>query len=543
MSITSYGIEKPHYWPILIFLGLCALELLAILSMNSGKFLYSLDDPYIHLRVAENIAKGHYGINLSEYSAPSSSILWPFLLAPFSDFTFGEFIPLGLNIMCSVGIVILYTSLVHRMTSRRFVSCLLVMMLVLATNIIGLAFTGMEHTLQIFLALLIVAGIIVDIEKGTPPWWLLLAVMLGPLVRYEFLLLTVITSLYLTCRRHFLLAGWGLAVPVGALLGFSWFLNSLGLEILPNSVIIKSMTFTAGSEFPASFFTQATLNVLSRQGAILAVSFVLCIPICLNEQRPQSERLLALCGILITLGHLLTAPMYLTSPFLYGDRYDMYVFASVVSTLLYLYRFPIAEAVRTHNMVWVTSLSIAITVIVSLPYLKSLVLTPLASHNMYEQQYQMQRFTQNHFRQAVAINDLGLVSYRNPYYVLDLWGLGSVEAMHERFWLKSENWMDRLAKKHNVQAALIYESWFSHIPKNWVRLGTLHLSKPTISAGGSIVSFYALDAKYLHSLNAALDSFQTVLPSHVRLERDSQGMDSNDSDRIFTSHSKNPGHI
>ena len=72
--------------PLIIFGCLCQFQISAMLNWNEGLFTYTLDDPYIHLRLAENISQGHYGINPSEYSAPSSSILWPFLLVPFSSF-------------------------------------------------------------------------------------------------------------------------------------------------------------------------------------------------------------------------------------------------------------------------------------------------------------------------------------------------------------------------------------------------------------------------------------------------------------------------
>jgi len=55
---------------------LCLLGLIAILVLNKGTFTYTLDDPYIHLAVAEQIASGHYGINSTEFSAPCSSAIW-----------------------------------------------------------------------------------------------------------------------------------------------------------------------------------------------------------------------------------------------------------------------------------------------------------------------------------------------------------------------------------------------------------------------------------------------------------------------------------
>ena len=69
-------------------------EMNPILSRNGGRLTYTLDDPYIHLALSEGIAEGHYGIHPAEPSAPSSSIVWPFLLAPGARLPLHELLPL-----------------------------------------------------------------------------------------------------------------------------------------------------------------------------------------------------------------------------------------------------------------------------------------------------------------------------------------------------------------------------------------------------------------------------------------------------------------
>ena len=58
-----------------------AILLFFVLRFAGGQLMYTLDDPYIHLSLAENLLRGHYGVNLDEVASPSSSILYPFLLA------------------------------------------------------------------------------------------------------------------------------------------------------------------------------------------------------------------------------------------------------------------------------------------------------------------------------------------------------------------------------------------------------------------------------------------------------------------------------
>src|SRR5687768_15402526 len=86
------------YWPyltsLLAYATASGLVLLIILIQNSGGFSYSLDDPYIHLALSENLLRGHYGINPMEFSAPSSSIGYPFLLSGTLLLKLGQFGPL-----------------------------------------------------------------------------------------------------------------------------------------------------------------------------------------------------------------------------------------------------------------------------------------------------------------------------------------------------------------------------------------------------------------------------------------------------------------
>src|SRR5262249_45803797 len=141
-----------------------ALEIVLILTYNGGRFTYTLDDSYIRLAVSEQIFHLHYGVNAREPSSPSSSIIFPFLLAPFAPFRIHEDLPLALNIVALLAGVAL---------------------LVLALNHIGLVFTGMEHSLHVMVTLAVVLGLVVLLEEGRLPWWLLAAIVAGPLLRYE----------------------------------------------------------------------------------------------------------------------------------------------------------------------------------------------------------------------------------------------------------------------------------------------------------------------------------------------------------------------
>ena len=77
ISANRSAVPPVLLWlPLGVMLALTLVELVALLSLNGGKLVYTLDDPYIHFALAENLINGHYGVNSTENSAPSSSVIW-----------------------------------------------------------------------------------------------------------------------------------------------------------------------------------------------------------------------------------------------------------------------------------------------------------------------------------------------------------------------------------------------------------------------------------------------------------------------------------
>src|SRR4030095_8476487 len=237
---------KAHLKPLLIGLAVLALiviaEFICILIFNSGHFIYTLDDPYIHLALAERIRNGHYGINFTEFSAPSSSIIWPFILAPFTNTILEIYTPFIINLISAVGTLFVFWMIVEKsilIESTKIKTntiAVFLLLLLLGTNIVGLIFTGMEHSLQLFFVAIITWGLISETQDQRPRFVLPLAILIAPLVRYEDLAISLAALLYLFLRRYYKLSAFlalGLIVLVG---GFSIFLLNLGLMPLPTSV-------------------------------------------------------------------------------------------------------------------------------------------------------------------------------------------------------------------------------------------------------------------------------------------------------------------
>ncbi|MEL6349601.1 MAG: hypothetical protein AAFV53_41240, partial [Myxococcota bacterium] len=226
MSIESPadGIRPAWTAAVMVLLGTLAATILATMWLTGGMFVYTLDDPYIHFALAEQLAQGHYGVNSGELSAPSSSVLWAPLLTPLAWMPGFEYAALFLNLAITLLTLRLMTRIVGASlsdapsASRTPLSIALMVVLVFSTNLVGLILTGMEHSLQVLLATAMAYGMLTEARTGAAPRWLWAAIILGPLVRYENLAMSAPTLGFLLARGHrrpALLAGLALAASLG----------------------------------------------------------------------------------------------------------------------------------------------------------------------------------------------------------------------------------------------------------------------------------------------------------------------------------------
>jgi hypothetical protein len=141
---------------------------------------------------------------------------------------------------------------------------------------------------------------------------------------------------------------------------------------------------------------------------------------------------------------------------------------------------------------------------------------PLASRNVYEQQYQMHRFVTEQYHAPVAVNDIGWVSYGNDAYVLDLWGLAAPSVQAARASGRAE-WMDTLVRSRGVELAMLYRHWFGNLPSSWRWVATRRLGGRPVTAAGRSVTFYATEPRAVPRLTALLTEFGRRLPPGVQL--------------------------
>ena len=179
-------------------------------------------------------------MNLDEVSNPSSSILWPWILAAFEKIGLMLWAPLLINIACfamSVRVILRFSLKRLAPEGVGLTNALIVLGLgFLSFNLFGVIFTGMEHSLHVLLSIVVVTRVI----DGRYDAMTLAALALEPLVRFEGALLLAFGFGAALHDRKWVFAAIAAAVPVACIGLYAIWLGSLGLPVLPSSVLSKS---------------------------------------------------------------------------------------------------------------------------------------------------------------------------------------------------------------------------------------------------------------------------------------------------------------
>lgn len=502
---------------IVVYLLMSAGMFLLIWRATGHHFNYSLDDPLIHLAVAQGFASGTYGINPGEISSPSSSVLWPFLLVPFVNRSFSFWGPLVLNTVFSIIACVLLGRYVHRwyLGRNQHVSVLfqigLAMLLVIAANLVGLTYIGMEHVLQVVLIIGCCWGIMEAYNGNPVPRSALIMAALAPAVRYEDLAFTLAVALVCLGQRRPRAAALIFGLSLVPLLGMAWFLHSHGLGLLPNSVLLKGGGDYTGPH-PVLFHLRSFLLNFSyyfkNPGRMPITVMVLGLGVLAWKNRRDRLRFRILLAVLLACGL-----MMVIGPYGWFYRYDVclrvFAFLILLGALAEMKRFTPPAA-------------LALAALAAVTYLNPLRDTPEFAREIFAQQRQMARFSRDFYRGNVAVNDIGWVSFEanHQYYVLDLFGLASPEAMKSQ---KTTQWMDDITRQHQIGLVMIYKDWFPAPPASWRELGELELKQGRrLFVAGTTVTFYATSEADPAKLESQLADFARTLPAGASMKLSSQ---------------------
>lgn len=499
---------------------LVAAVLATILALNHGRFVYALDDVYIHLAMAENLLRGSYGVNLGEAASASSSPLYPWLLAGTLLGGLGDYGPLALNLVALACLLTLVCWYAQRLLpdARGAVVAGFTVLVVALANGIGLVFLGMEHELHLLASAAVVIGLIRALETGRPgPWFLYAGIVLGPLLRFEGLAVSGAAVLVLHLRQRDLQAWAALATALVVLAVNMTAFDAMGLPLLPMSVLTKSMLgahlVTDGGALGAVANHVARSLLLAVQEPV-AWCLVLGVLVCAGRaRRPwlgSTEGAVTLFAALAVAAHLLAGR------FGWQSRYEPYIVITALLSASYCLRAPLRRVVPWRRLEG--GLAGAVLAILLATYGATLAKTPLAANNVYEMAYTTHRFLVEEHRAPVAVNDLGLASYRNDAYVLDVYGLGNNEARQEWLSGRMHAWLAEATARHGIDLAVLYQGWYgSLLPDNWREVAVLSLSRQRVSPAESAYHFYATSATAVPALAAELCRFAGTLPDGPRL--------------------------
>ncbi|MCB2116364.1 MAG: hypothetical protein KDE00_08700 [Rhodobacteraceae bacterium] len=500
------------FWGMLSALaGLAALQALAYL--HAGVFEYPLDDVYIHLAMASNIAHGTYGVNAGEPASAASSILYPLLLLPFPNTEFQRLLPLFWNVLAVGAAGWVWGRIVTEAGLAGFLGGAFAILAPICLNMSGTGFTGMEAAPHVLASLLTVLGLWRVLKgEGVAPWFVAAAI-LAPLLRYEGLALSLGSAAALALAGERRAAA---VIALGAIAGvaaFGAFLVSIGLPPLPGSVLAKTGSLDPNGSPLMRYVIGFVVNVTRKPAG--AVIGVLCLAALLAPLVPALRRRAPLSLLLVVaaagLGHLLFGQIG------WMHRYEPYILTALVATLLLA-----TSGVAGRGAAILRCAAAAAVLAAGAAYLPGMIgsyaWNPRAIHL---QQAQMARLAQDWLKVPVAVNDLGQVAWGNPDYVLDIWGLGSEEARRIRFGTEvpPPHWAAPLAEKHGVRAAMIYDKWFgTAVGTDWIRVASLQMRDPEGALGDWEVAIYATDPSYAPELRSRLTAFAPTLPADAYLE-------------------------
>ena len=246
--------------------------------------------------------------------------------------------------------------------------------------------------------------------------------------------------------------------------------------------------------------------------AILIAALIL-LGVLWTDRRPTAKaaRFMLALSIITSLLH---AQFALLGWF---TRYEAYLYAIGCTAVLSAAAVALTPDGQTSESRFNVGLAAGLTLL-CLPTLPRPIVTSyrmlLGPRNIYQQQVQMARFVgQFYSGQAVALNDIGAVSWFSDAHVTDLWGLGnrSVFQMRLNNTYDAEA-RDRICRKEHADVAIIYPEWFAPIgglPPQWEIAGTWTIPG-NVAAGLPTVVFYSTRPQARARLDQSLADFESV---------------------------------
>jgi len=513
-----------------LFVLLSVLEW-AGMRHTQGIFSYPLDDAFIHMAVARNVAEHHnWGISAHGFQSASSSIFYTLLLAGlFKVFSVHVIIPFVVNVLAAVGLLLVLQEWLLRQGLSRRAQLTVQLGVVLLTPLPILVMTGMEHVLQCLFCFLFLTRCCEWMNSDEKmPWTLPVYGILITGIRYEGIFLAFIICLLLLWRRRiipaFLLGGVAL-LPIVL---FGLYSLGKGSYFFPNSVLLKSEGAQSSVGGMIAFLVTKLLPKLVTSGnndyaAAATQHLLLILPFCGWIFRVPLRRAPAYGSMLVVLFFCTVLQLgFASTGWFY--RYEAYlIFCSVALLAVLILRFG-REVVEGESFRRGWLVPVCLVVILFLPLVlrcgSAFAMAPRACQNIYEQQYQTGQFVHRWYRnEAVAVNDIGAVSFFSDADNIDMEGLGNFEvAKRRKVGTRSAGFLDSLVHAKHVDYAAVYQFVYGDsLLSRWRKVASWTI-RNNVVCGSPTVYFYAIDPAKEDQFRKNLQAQEVVLPPGVTVK-------------------------
>ncbi|HZM03564.1 MAG TPA: hypothetical protein VFC44_11195 [Candidatus Saccharimonadales bacterium] len=533
-QVVGRSVECRHWLvlaaAVLTLWGIFGLMVVLSLHNTGGHFSYAIDDAYISMAIARNFAQyGTWGIAPHEFASMASSPGWILLTAAvFWLFGPSVWAPLVMNAVFGTLLLVLIW-IIFRSFQLRPITALIGLLLVLVlTPVVPVAFTGLEHLVQTFFDLGYIFAASIALGGDAPPqrrrMALAIMLLLSPLltmIRYEGGFILTVAGCLLLARKQFLafvLTGvlGLLPIVVSGLIFIShgWF-------FFPTSILLKGNVPSSANILHSALklVGMSVWQLYGPSGSHMAVLLGLVLLGWLYLGRPMLASRLGVMVLLFfgtSLLHLELASLG------WFYRYEAYLVCLGLVILVLL-----AAQIPWRSLLppgWGSPAIMALSVVLLMEPLwarggESYINTPIGSRNIYEQQVQMAKFLGAYYKgQSVAANDVGAISYFSGVHCLDLWGLGDATvARLKRSGKYSTSSIRELARQQSVKIAIVYDGrydYYGGLPPEWVKAAEWTIADNHVCAYAT-VSFYAVDPAELPALRRHLQDFNRQLPKSV----------------------------
>ncbi|MHA4811877.1 hypothetical protein ACX0G9_27525 [Flavitalea flava] len=546
-----------------------------VMQTTHGVFAYPVDDTFIHLAIARNLAfYGVWGISPHEFVSASSSIIYPLLLgSSIKIFGVHTFIPFVINMIAGVILLAVMQRWLDKQEVKPTAQLIVLLAVIFLMPLPVLAMSGMEHVLQLLFCFLFLTTFSEGLEKivhsgkkeGNFSWTVYLYAALLTATRFEGVTLVGLACLLvLTQRRFFLAIQLGLIALLPVLV-FGMLSVYKGSYFFPNSVLLKSGAPPLTFDGLYYFFTDELFNKLSfstigwitvatqRLLFILPLTYLLFLDQTRTTLRYRYILLILMAGVGLHLvltgsGRFPRYEAYLIgcsaigAGVVYARYWQELLNGKLLSGNWFTIKNKTGDLVATGDPItgpgklwkagpsgnlpggnlpaaqW-AALFIALFLLFPILIRSKNALMDVGRQcvNIYQQQYQMGRFLGQHYPTTpIAMNDIGGPSFFTSGKNVDMWGLGNIEVTKSvKKGYYGPDFLNWLTKKDSVKVAVVFERYFPPaLLERWDKIASWQIMDNLICADDS-VSFYAVDKKAGPDLKKNLHAFQSSLPQGV----------------------------